>query len=153
MGVELCCQVRDRVLGKLTVEPTLVSKIKEARQSDYELWAIQRKIRDDSESDFHVDDKAVLWFRGRLYVPKVQELKEEILVEAHNSPFSIHPGSTKMYQDLKQKFWWNGMKRDVVEFVAKCLTCQKVKIEHQRVGGLLHPLDTPIWKWENFPEE
>ena len=150
MRIELCCQVGDGVLGKLTVEPTLVSKIKEAQQSDGELWAIQQKIRDHSESDFYVDDKGVLWFRGRLCVPKVQELKEEILAEAHNSPFSIHPGSTKMYQDLKQNFWWNGLKRDVAEFVAKCLTCQKVKIEHQRVGGLLHPLDIPIWKWENI---
>ena len=117
------------MLGKLTIEPTHVSKIKEPQQSDGELWAIQQKILDDSESDFHVNDNGVLWFRGKLCVPKVQELKEEIIVEAHNSPFSSHPGSTKMYQDLKQIFWWNGLKRDVAEFVAKYLTCQKVKIE------------------------
>ncbi|GJT28543.1 retrotransposon protein, putative, ty3-gypsy subclass [Tanacetum coccineum] len=60
---------------------------------------------------------------------------------AQSSPFSIHPGSTEMYRDLKQNFWWNGMKHDVARFVAKFLACQQVKIEHQRASGLLQPLD------------
>ncbi|GKA02721.1 putative nucleotidyltransferase, ribonuclease H [Tanacetum coccineum] len=55
-----------------------------------------------------------------------------------------------MYRDLKQNFWWNGMKHDVARFVAKCLTCQQVKIEHQRASGLLQPLDIPTWKWEKI---
>ncbi|GJW40554.1 retrotransposon protein, putative, ty3-gypsy subclass [Tanacetum coccineum] len=59
--------------------------------------------------------------------------------------------STKMYRDLKQYFWWNGMKQDVATFVSKCMTCQQVKIEHQRASGLLQPLEIPMWKWdENF---
>nr|GEW07165.1 COBRA-like protein 1 [Tanacetum cinerariifolium] len=57
--------------------------------------------------------------------------------EAHSSPFSIHSGSTKIYEDLKQHFWWNVMKKDVAMFVGKCLICQQVKIEHQRASGLL----------------
>nr|GFD45192.1 putative reverse transcriptase domain-containing protein [Tanacetum cinerariifolium] len=61
--------------------------------------------------------------------------------EAHSSPFSIHPGSSKMYHDLKHHFWWSGMKRDVAAFVSRCLICQQVKIEHQRASGLLQPLD------------
>ncbi|GJY69296.1 putative nucleotidyltransferase, ribonuclease H [Tanacetum coccineum] len=68
----------------------------------------------------------------------------------HSSPFSIHPGSTKMYHDLKQHFWWSGMKRDVATFVSKCLICQQVKIEHQRASGLLQPLEIPVWKWDEI---
>nr|GFA06374.1 retrotransposon protein, putative, Ty3-gypsy subclass [Tanacetum cinerariifolium] len=70
--------------------------------------------------------------------------------EAHSSPFSVHPGSTNMYHDLKQHFWWSGMKRDVAMFVLRCLICQQVKIEHQRASGLLQPLDIPVWKWDEI---
>nr|GFD11585.1 putative reverse transcriptase domain-containing protein [Tanacetum cinerariifolium] len=71
-------------------------------------------------------------------------LREALLAEAHSSPFSIHPGSTKMYHDIKQHFWWSGMKRDVATFVSRCLVCQQVKIEHQRASGLLQQLDIPV---------
>ena len=56
----------------------------------------------------------------------------------------------KMYQDVRSLYWWSGMKRDVVEYVAKCLTCQQVKAKHQRPVGLLQPLDIPEWKWEDI---
>jgi hypothetical protein len=72
------------------------------------------------------------------------------LKEDHDSDYSIHPGSTKMYQDLKQKYWWYGLKRDVVAHVAVCDVCQRVKAEHQRPAGLLHPLKVPEWKWEEI---
>ena len=60
----------------------------------------------------------------------------------------MHPGTTNMYRDLKKHFWSPKMKRDVVEYVARCLTCQQVKAKHQRPGGMLQPLDIPEWKWE-----
>nr|GFD41912.1 retrotransposon protein, putative, Ty3-gypsy subclass [Tanacetum cinerariifolium] len=66
----------------------------------------------------------------RLVVPNDATLREALLKEAHSSPFSVHPGSTKMYHDLRQYFWWSGMKRDVSTFVSRCLICQQVKIEH-----------------------
>jgi hypothetical protein len=69
------------------------------------------------------------------------------LKEAHDFDYSIHPGSTKMYQDLKQKYWWYGLKRDVAAHVAKCDVCQRVKAEHQRLAGLPHLLKIPEWKW------
>nr|GFB82936.1 retrotransposable element Tf2 [Tanacetum cinerariifolium] len=69
---------------------------------------------------------------------------------AHSSPFSVHPGSTKMYHNLKQHFWWSGMKQDVAKFVSRCLICQQVKIEHQRASGLLQPLDIFLWKWDEI---
>nr|GEX68247.1 retrotransposable element Tf2 [Tanacetum cinerariifolium] len=86
----------------------------------------------------------------RLVVPNDASLREALLTEAHSSSFFVHPGSMKMYHDLKQHFWWSGMKRDVAMFVSKCLICQQVKIEHQRASGLLQPLDIPVWKWDEI---
>ena len=76
------------------------------------------------------------------------ELKKAILEEAHNGSFAMHPGSTKMYQDLKVSYWWSGMKRDVSEFVTKCMVCQKVKAKHQVPSGLLQPIRILEWKWD-----
>nr|GFB85988.1 DNA/RNA polymerases superfamily protein [Tanacetum cinerariifolium] len=86
----------------------------------------------------------------RLVVPNDVSLREALLTEAHSSPFFVHPGSTKMYHDLKQYFWWSAMKRDVATFVSKCLICQQVKIEHQRASGLLQQLHIPVWKWDEI---
>ncbi|KAA3466179.1 DNA/RNA polymerases superfamily protein [Gossypium australe] len=71
-----------------------------------------------------------------------------ILREAHNSRLSVHPGSTKMYHDLKQHYWWVSMKRDISNFVSRCLVCQQVKAEHQVQSGLLQPNLIPEWKWD-----
>ena len=84
----------------------------------------------------------------RICVPEVKAIRGMILKEAHESAYSIHPGSTKMYLDLKQKYRWYGLKRDVAEYVALCDTCQRVKAEHQRPAGLLQPMKIPEWKWE-----
>ncbi|GJU51282.1 retrotransposon protein, putative, ty3-gypsy subclass [Tanacetum coccineum] len=99
---------------------------------------------------YSVDDDGILWQGTKLCVPEDPTLREALMTEAHSSPFSIHPGSTKMYHDLKQHFWWSGMKRDVATFVSKCLICQQVKIEHQRASGLLQPLEIPVWKWDEI---
>jgi hypothetical protein len=72
------------------------------------------------------------------------------LKEAHDSAYSIHPSSTKMYQDLKQKYRWYGLKRDVASHVAVCDVCQRIKAEHQRPTRLLQPLKVPEWKWEEI---
>nr|KYP48891.1 Transposon Ty3-I Gag-Pol polyprotein [Cajanus cajan] len=70
--------------------------------------------------------------------------------EGHKSILSIHPGMTKMYQDLKKTFWWSGMKRDIAEYVAACLTCQKAKVEHQKPSGLMQQMEIPKWKWDSI---
>ena len=77
-------------------------------------------------------------------------IRREILNDSHTTPYSLHPGTMKMYQDVRSLYRWPGMKRDVVEYVAKCLTCQQVKAKHQRPAGLLQPLDIPEWKWEDI---
>ena len=94
---------------------------------------------------FRVDDKDTLFFEDRLVVPK-GDLRKVIMDEVHNSLLSIHPGSSKMYQDLKQTFWWTRMKHEIAQFVNECDVCHRVKAEHQRPAGLLQPLPIPEWK-------
>ncbi|KAA3470022.1 DNA/RNA polymerases superfamily protein [Gossypium australe] len=89
-------------------------------------------------------------FRDRICVPMNEELIQKILYEAHNRCLSIHLGSTKMYNDLKHRYWWPNMKNDVSEFVSICLICQQVKAEHQVPSGLLQPIMVPEWKWDQI---
>ncbi|KAJ8767334.1 hypothetical protein K2173_017378 [Erythroxylum novogranatense] len=87
---------------------------------------------------------------NRLCIPNDKAVKDEIMDEAHNAPYSMHPGSTRMYRDLKEHFWWKGMKKDVAEYVSRCLVCQQVKAEHQAPSGMLQPLSIPEWKWQRI---
>ncbi len=80
----------------------------------------------------------------------VDDLKEQILSDAHSSRYSIHPGATMMYCDLREIYWWNGMKKDIAGFVAKCPNFQQVKVEHQKPGGLSQDISIPTWKWEDL---
>ncbi|GJX30597.1 putative reverse transcriptase domain-containing protein [Tanacetum coccineum] len=77
-------------------------------------------------------------------------LETVIMHESHKSKYSIHPGSEKMYQDVKKLYWWPNMKADIATYVSKCLTCAKVKAEHQRQSGLLVQPEIPQWKWDNI---
>ncbi|GJR30797.1 putative reverse transcriptase domain-containing protein [Tanacetum coccineum] len=70
--------------------------------------------------------------------------------EAHKSKYSVHPGADKMYYDLRDRYWWPGMKKDIAEYISKCLTCLKVKAKHQRPSGLLQKPEIPVWKWEGI---
>ncbi|KAI3821409.1 hypothetical protein L1987_08976 [Smallanthus sonchifolius] len=87
---------------------------------------------------------------GRVWIPMGGELRTKILDEAHKSRYSIHPGTNKMYQDLKKEYWWPGMKHEVTKYVSKCLTCSQVKAEHQKPYGKIQPLEIPEWKWEHI---
>nr|XP_025703612.1 uncharacterized protein LOC112805439 [Arachis hypogaea] len=114
-----------------------------AHQNDKELYKILPAIEQGKRWRVS-EDKNGLWrFKDHIIVPNVKDLRQIILKEAHKSGFSIHLGSTKMYQDLKTMFWWPGMKNDVASHVFKCPTCQKVKIEHQRPSRILQPLEIP----------
>ena len=100
--------------------------------------------------DFSISEIGLLKYKGQIYVSMDSDIRREILDELHTTPYSLHPAMTKMYQDLRTLYWWSGMKRDVVDYVAKCLTCQQVKAEHQRPVGLLQPLGIPEWIWEDI---
>ncbi|GJU91992.1 putative reverse transcriptase domain-containing protein [Tanacetum coccineum] len=91
-----------------------------------------------------------LCFNGRSWLPCYGDLRTVIMHESHKSKYSIHPGSEKMYQDMKKLYWWPNMKANIATYVSKCLTCAKVKAEHQRPSGLLVQPDIPQWKWDNI---
>jgi hypothetical protein len=112
---------------------------------------IRKNIGARVETKFQVADDGSLMMGQRLYMPNDETVKQMVLQEAHKSKFSIHPGSTKMYRDLKHFYWWPNMKREIAEYVSKCGICQQVKVEHQRPTGPLQPLQPlqiPEWKWE-----
>jgi hypothetical protein len=91
-----------------------------------------------------------LWFKERMVVPRREALKKKILDEAHTSRYFIHLGSTKMYHDLRQPFWWTRMKHEVARYVSECDTCRKVKADYMRPGELLKPLSIPEQKWDDI---
>ncbi|KAL0404877.1 UNVERIFIED_CONTAM: Transposon Ty3-G Gag-Pol polyprotein [Sesamum radiatum] len=113
------------LLAALQLKPDFVDEIKEAQTRDHFLLRMLERMKQDG-------------------------LREEILQEAHNAPYAMHPGMVKMYRNLRPYYWWQTMKKDVAEFVAKCMTCQQVKAEHQAPAGKLRPLSIPEWKWEKI---
>ena len=139
-GLECVPRSLEARLIALSLQPALLDRIKEKQRSDEYLMELRPEIEAGKQSEFHISGDGVIRFRDRLCVPFDRELRQQILSEAHATPYSIHPGTTKMYRDLKMVYWWPGMKKDIVEFVEQCLICQQVKAEHQRPAGKLQPL-------------
>ena len=128
-------------LGSLVATPSLLSKVIESQGQDAKIVSIRDRVQlgtGDEGWTIHVDDS--LQYRGRVVVPQLTDLREEILREFHCSRFVVHPGGTKMYQDLRRQYYWSGMKKHVGDFVRRCLMCQQVKTKHQKPAGLLQPL-------------
>jgi hypothetical protein len=111
---------------------------------------IHEKIKVGKANCFRRDDQGVVWFNNRIVVPKNDEIRQQILNEAHLSRYSIHPRSTKMYHDLKQHYWWTKMKIEIARYVARCDTCRRVKAIHMKAAGPLQSLPIPAWKWEDI---
>ncbi|GJZ64703.1 hypothetical protein Tco_0621124 [Tanacetum coccineum] len=99
---------------------------------------------------FETRSDGIQCFEGRIWLPLFGGLRDLIMHESHKSKYSIHPGSDKMYQDLKKLYWWPNMKAEIATYVSKCLTCAKVKAEHQKPSGLLQQPKIPEWKWEKI---
>jgi len=139
-------------LAHLELTPTLHDLIIAAQKQDKGVKEIQRRLSegDPKVNCFHQDTENVLWFKNRLVVPKKFELRKQILDKAHTSRLSIHPGSNKMYQDLKQRFWWTRMKREIAKYVSESDICRRVKASHLRPAGTLQHLNIPEWKWEDI---
>jgi hypothetical protein len=134
----------------MEVDSTLEQDIWKGQHEDAKIQEIKEQIKDERAPGFSVDEQGMLWYKKRLCVPDVKEIRELILHVAHDSAYSIHPGSTKMYHDLKNRYWWYGMKRGITEYVALCENCQRVKAERQWPVGLLQPLKITEWKWEEI---
>ncbi|GKB90213.1 putative reverse transcriptase domain-containing protein [Tanacetum coccineum] len=90
----------------------------------------------------------MICLNNRSWIPRFGDLKALIMHESHKSKYSIHPGSDKMYQDLKKLYWWPNMKAEIATYISKCLMYAKVKIEYQKPSGLLVQPKIPQWKWE-----
>jgi hypothetical protein len=125
-------------LFNITVTPTLKDEIIAAQKNDECLDHIKRRMKegDPKVACFHEDAEGTLWFEERPVVPRKEALTKKILDEAHTSRYSIHPGSTKMYHDLRQQFWWTRMKREVARYISECDTCQKVKADYKQHASL-----------------
>jgi hypothetical protein len=156
----LCYQIRNLnleiipqgSLNLISIESTLQDRIIISQLHDEGIKIIKQKLSQGEAKYrcFHMDHQGILWFNNRIVVPKHHQLHKQILDEAHLSKFAIHPGSTKMYQDLRQNFWWTRMKRAIAKYVSECDTYQRVKASHLKVSGTLLPLPIPSWKWEDI---
>jgi hypothetical protein len=135
-------------LFNITLTPTLKAEIIATQKDDEVIGHIKRRMRegDSKVACFREDVEGTLWFKKRLVVPKKEALKKKILDKAHTSGYSINPGSTKMYHDLRHQFWWTRMKREAALYVSECDTCRKVKADYMKPVGLLQPLSIPEWK-------
>ncbi|WVZ70748.1 hypothetical protein U9M48_019391 [Paspalum notatum var. saurae] len=148
MPHELCEEFERLSLGFLyhttaaafEAEPTLEQEIREHQKNDQKLQEIRELLKLGKAPHFQEDKHETLWYKNRICVPNVDSIRKLILSAAHDTACSIHPGSTKMYYDLKERFWG----------YAICDTCQRVKVEHQRPAGLLQPLKVLEWKWEEI---
>jgi hypothetical protein len=113
----------------MEVHSTLEQDIQKGQHEDAKIQEIKEQIKEEKALGFSVDEQGTLQYKKLLCVPDVKEIRELNLRKAHDSTYSIHPGSTKMYHDLKSRYWWYGMKRVVAEYVALCDNCQRVKAE------------------------
>ncbi|XP_073219706.1 uncharacterized protein [Cicer arietinum] len=112
-------------LAHVQICPTIFDDIKEAQSQESGLVNMVNNVQNGKISYFSVDLDSVLRLKSRLCIPNVGGLRRKILEEAHHSSYTIHPSSNKMYQDLRELYWWERMKRDVVDFVSKCLVFNK----------------------------
>jgi hypothetical protein len=132
-------------LFNITLTSTLRDEIIAAQKNNEGMYHMKHRMKegDPKVACFLEDAEGTLWFKERLVVPKKEALKKKILDEAHTLRYSIHPGSTKMYHDLRQQFWWTRMKCEAARYVYECDTCRKVKADYIKPGGLLQPLSIP----------
>ncbi|XP_075479318.1 uncharacterized protein LOC142520201 [Primulina tabacum] len=114
-------------LSSLMVRPTLADRIKAEQSADNELQQLRQRDEEKGNLNFELNEKGIWTYRGRLCVPKQGTIINDILIDSHATPYSIHPGGTKMYKNLKPLFLWPGMKKDIAQLVAQYLTCQQVK--------------------------
>jgi hypothetical protein len=144
--------IERRNLYVLATESNLYDRIVTAQRNDEGIQLIKQKLAegDPKYNYFWKDPNDVVWFWKRLVVLANQKIQKTIFDEAHLSKFSIHSGSTKMYQDLKENFWWSNMKVDIAKYVSKCDTCHRMKASHLKFVGVLQPLSIPMWKWDDI---
>nr|GEW31349.1 hypothetical protein [Tanacetum cinerariifolium] len=119
-----------------------VESLKEGNVQKEDLGRMQKQI-------FEIHTNGIRYHDKRIWLPLHGGLRDLIMHESHKTKYSIHPGSTKMYQDLRKLYWWPNIKADIATYVSQCLTCAKVMAEHLKPSSLLQKPKIPKWKWEN----
>ena len=137
------------MIAQFWVRSKLIDEIRAAQITDPELQKYIDRVRKGQEKKFRISNE-MLMLDNRICVPNVSNLRQRILQEVHYTPYSIHPGATKMYHDIKTNYCWRGLKKEVAKFVASCLICQQVMIEHQKSTRLLQEMPLPEWKWDRI---
>ena len=112
-----------------------MDQIKEDQKKVSEMIKLRAEIKGDRKPEFQIRDDGVIVRGSRMCVPEIGKLKREIMEEAHSSAYAMHPDNTKMYHTLREHYWWKGMKKEIADFVSRCLTCQQVKAEDQKPAG------------------
>ncbi|KAI3784114.1 hypothetical protein L1987_43206 [Smallanthus sonchifolius] len=135
---------------QLTIHPGLPDKICSAQLEALKEENLPLEGTRGMEVQLEVKSDGIRYFAKRIWIPVFGNLRELVMGESHKSRYSIHPGSDKMYHDLKVLYWWPKMKADIATYVSKCLTCAKVKVEYQKPSGLLQQPEIPMWKWEQI---
>ncbi|XP_075111799.1 uncharacterized protein LOC142181975 [Nicotiana tabacum] len=149
LGVRISTSDEGKVMVRNGAKSSLIAEVKEKQLIDPALAQIKEAVLNNKTSTFSLgSEDGELRCQGRLCVPDVDNLRGRVMAEGYNFRYSVHQGSTKMYRDLMEIYWWNGMRRGVADFVSKCPNCQQVKAEHQRPGGLTQLMEIPMWKWE-----
>ena len=141
--------LRVRALG-MTIHTSLTTRIRDAQQEALKEQNLKEESLRGMDKSLETKSNDTRYFMNRIWVPKVGDLRNLVMDEAHKTKYSVHPGSDKMYQDVKELYWWPNMKADIATYVNKCLTCLKVKAEHQKPSGMLQQPEIPLWKWEQI---
>ncbi|GJX52304.1 putative reverse transcriptase domain-containing protein [Tanacetum coccineum] len=134
----------------LTVHPKLPSQILEAQNEALKEVNVKNENLRGMDKSFEIRPDGTRCIKNRSWLPLFGGLRDLIMHESHKSKYSIHPGSDKMYHDIKKLYWWPNMKAIIAEYVSKCLTCSRVKAECQKPSGLLVQPEIPMWKWERI---
>ncbi|GJV95469.1 putative reverse transcriptase domain-containing protein [Tanacetum coccineum] len=134
----------------MTIHPNLPSQVLKAQTEALKEENIKAENLRGMDKAFEIRPDGTRCIKNRSWLPLFGNLRDLIMHESHKSKYSIHPGSNKMYQDLKKLYWWPNMKAIIAEYVGKCLTCSRVKAKCQKPSGLLVQQDIPMWKWERI---
>jgi hypothetical protein len=134
----------------MTVQSQLPIQIRDAQTEALKPEHVLGETLRGMDKKFELRDDGTCYFMDRIWTPKHGGFRDVVMNEAHSTKYSVHPGSDKMYLDLKKLYWWPNMKADIATYVSKCLTCAKVKVEYQKPSGLLQQPQIPEWKWEGI---
>ncbi|GKC03644.1 putative reverse transcriptase domain-containing protein [Tanacetum coccineum] len=132
----------------MTIQSSIKEKLLDAQNEATNKENVPSEMLRGLDQQMERKGNGGLHFMDRIWIPLIGDVRTMIMGEAHATRYSIHLGADKMYNDLRDMYWWPGMKKDIATYVSKCLTCSKVSTKHQRPSGLLQLPEIPKWKWD-----